>query len=124
MTTSGASVMRTTALRDGAVDAACMVDSNLLLFAQEGTLVAGSIRVVATTDPYDHCNMTSGPAADLAQIDRFVELLLAMSYSDVEVRRLLDLEGLKQWLPGRTEGLCVAGEGCRRDWLLHVGGRR
>ena len=27
-----------------------------------------------------------------------------MSYEDPEVRRLLDLEGLKRWLPGRTEG--------------------
>jgi hypothetical protein len=27
-----------------------------------------------------------------------------MSYVDPDVRRLLDLEGLKQWLPGRTEG--------------------
>ena len=27
-----------------------------------------------------------------------------MSYEDPEVRRLLDLEGLKRWLPGRTDG--------------------
>jgi hypothetical protein len=27
-----------------------------------------------------------------------------MSYADPQVRRLLDLEGLRRWLPGRTEG--------------------
>ncbi len=27
-----------------------------------------------------------------------------MSYADPVVRPLLDLEGLKQWKPGRTEG--------------------
>ena len=27
-----------------------------------------------------------------------------MSYDDPEVRPLLDLEGLKAWRPGRTEG--------------------
>jgi hypothetical protein len=27
-----------------------------------------------------------------------------MSYEDPDVRRLLDLEGLKRWLPGRTKG--------------------
>jgi hypothetical protein len=27
-----------------------------------------------------------------------------MEYSDPEVRPLLDLEGLKQWRPGRTSG--------------------
>ena len=32
----------------------------------------------------------------------------AMSYADAEVRPLLDLEGLKQWVPGRVERLCAA----------------
>ena len=36
--------------------------------------------------------------------DRFAELLLAMDYGDPEVRPLLDLEGLKQWRPGRVSG--------------------
>jgi hypothetical protein len=34
----------------------------------------------------------------------FRDLLLSMAYSDAEVRPLLDLEGLKQWQPGRTNG--------------------
>ena len=37
-------------------------------------------------------------------VQRFVGLLLSMSYDDPEVRPLLDLEGLKQWRPGRTDG--------------------
>jgi hypothetical protein len=37
-------------------------------------------------------------------VELFRELLLAMSYEDPNVRRLLDLEGLKRWLPGRTAG--------------------
>ena len=98
------------ALVAGEVDAACMIDGNHLLFAREGILPAGSTRVVAQTEPYDHCNMTviDGPGgADPARVrllERFVELLLAMDYGDATVRPLLDLEGLKQWLPGRLEG--------------------
>ena len=38
-----------------------------------------------------------------ASVALFRDLLLGMSYADPEVRRLLDLEGLKRWLPGRTE---------------------
>ena len=53
---------------------------------------------------YDHCNFTVLDRANAAPVERFRELLLAMSYEDPEVRRLLDLEGLKRWLPGRTEG--------------------
>ena len=92
------------ALVAGAVDAACMIDANHLLFAREGVLPTGSTRIVGETDPYDHCNMTVGPAADPAEVARFEELLLAMSYDDATLRALLDLEGLKLWCPGRTSG--------------------
>ena len=89
------------ALRAGDADAACMIDANLLLFGREGVLPSGSVRVLGQTAPYDHCSLTAGPSVDA---DAFVELLLSMSYGDDQARPLLDLEGLKQWLPGRTDG--------------------
>jgi phosphonate transport system substrate-binding protein len=92
------------ALIAGAVDAACMIDSNHLLFSREGVLPPGSTTIIGETDPFDHCNMTIGPSADPAQVSRFRELLLAMSYDDASLRPLLDLEGLKLWCPGRTSG--------------------
>ena len=85
-------------------DAACLIDGNLLLFAQEGTLPAGATRTIAKTPLYDHCNFTVLDTGMAASVGRFRELLLGMSYRDPEVRRLFDLEGLKRWLPGRTEG--------------------
>jgi len=88
------------ALRSGEADAACVIDSNLLLFGREGVLPSGSVRVVGQTAPYDHCNLTAGPGVDASA---FLELLLGMSYGDDQARPLLDLEGLKQWLPGRTD---------------------
>jgi phosphonate transport system substrate-binding protein len=92
------------ALLEGRADAACMIDGNHLLFASEGTLPAGSTRVLSQTEAYDHCNMTVGPEAPRDLIGRFHALLLGMSYDDPEVRPLLDLEGLKVWREGRTEG--------------------
>lgn len=91
------------ALRDGHVDAACLVDSNLLLFAREGVLPAGSVRVLAQTEPYDHCLLVAANGVDPALLGRFCDLLLSMSYADPGARPLLDLEGLKEWLPPRTE---------------------
>jgi phosphonate transport system substrate-binding protein len=85
-------------------DAACMIDSNLLLFAREGALPAGSVRVLAQTPLYDHCTMTAGPSAGTSLTDRFAESLLGMDYGDPDLRPLLDLEGLKQWLPPRLSG--------------------
>ncbi|HET7720882.1 MAG TPA: PhnD/SsuA/transferrin family substrate-binding protein [Acidimicrobiales bacterium] len=92
------------ALVAGTADAACMIDGNHLLFGVEGTLPAGSTRIVAQTPAYDHCNFTVGAGAPAALVDQFVELLLGMSYDDPDVRPLLDLEGLKAWRDGRTSG--------------------
>ena len=92
------------ALTAGEVDAACMIDANHLAFSREGILSPGSTRIVAQTAPYDHCNMTVVASAPAGPVARFRELLLAMDYGDAEVRPLLDLEGLTQWLDGRVGG--------------------
>ncbi len=91
------------ALIAGKADAACLIDGNYLLFAKEGTLPAGSTRVLAQTDTYDHCNFTVISTAPRHLIERFRELLLAMSYDAPGVRPLMDLEGLKVWRQGRVE---------------------
>jgi ABC-type phosphate/phosphonate transport system substrate-binding protein len=117
------------ALVAGQVDAACMIDGNHLLFAREGILVPGGTRVVAQTEPYDHCNMTvvDGPGPGdpdrAARLDRFCELLLAMDYGDAEVRPLLDLEGLRQWLPGRLEGYAQLESAVDSSGFYDEGGR-
>jgi ABC-type phosphate/phosphonate transport system substrate-binding protein len=92
------------ALVAGEVDAACMIDGNHLLFAREGTIPAGSTKILAQTSVYDHCNMTVADGAAEELVGRFRDLLLSMDYGDASVRPLLDLEGLKQWRPGRTSG--------------------
>jgi ABC-type phosphate/phosphonate transport system substrate-binding protein len=92
------------ALIAGEVDAACILGANHLVFSREGTLPPNSTRVIAETLPFDHCNMTViDEHADGDMVRSFGDLLLAMDYGDDEVRPLLDLEGLKQWLPGRLE---------------------
>ena len=92
------------ALAAGKADAACVLDGNYAVFINEGTLDPGTTKVLATTPPYDHCNFTA--RADLPE-DRtqpFVETLLEMSFQNPEVRTLMELEGLKRWLPARTSG--------------------
>ncbi len=91
------------ALLAGEVDACCMIDGNHLGFGLDGTLPAGSTRIIERTAPYDHCNFTTSPDAPQDLIDRFVELLMSMKYDDPQVRPLLELEGLKKWKPGRVD---------------------
>jgi phosphonate transport system substrate-binding protein len=92
------------ALIRGEADAACLIDGNHLLFSQEGVIPPGSTRVLARTTVYDHCNFTVLDNAPPDLIERFRQLLLSMSYADPEARPLMDMEGLKQWRPGRTVG--------------------
>lgn len=112
------------ALLAGTVDAACLIDGNRLAFVREGLIPVNGVRVLLQTEPYDHCNFTvldGGPPAT----SRFTELLLAMSYDDPQVRPLLDMEGLRQWRPGRTTGYAALARAIDRfgtidSWLAKV----
>lgn len=117
------------ALLAGGVDAACVLDSNLLTFAKEGTWPGGSVRVVAKTAPYDHCNFTTLDDAPQHSVEHFARLLFDMSYDDPAVRPLLDLEGLKAWKPGRVSGYAALDRAVDRlgtldDWLAKMGTTR
>jgi ABC-type phosphate/phosphonate transport system substrate-binding protein len=102
----------------GDVDACCMLDANHLAFAREGTLPQGATLVLAQTGPYDHCNFTVLDTAPGVLVQRFVELLLAMSYEDDLLRPLLDLEGLKAWRGGRVSGYALLGRAVDRFGVL------
>jgi ABC-type phosphate/phosphonate transport system substrate-binding protein len=106
------------ALVAGEVDAACALDSNLLAFAADGTLPADSVRVLHQTAPYDHCNFTVLDGVPEEALDRFVKLLLGMSWDDPTARRLMDLEGLKAWRPGRTEGYAQLDAACTESGCI------
>lgn len=92
------------ALVEQKADAACLLDSNYPIFVNEGTLDGGTTRVLATTPPFDHCNFTARADLPEGKTSAFIETLLGMSFQDPEVRPLMEMEGLKRWLPARTSG--------------------
>ena len=102
------------ALANGEVDAACMIDFNHLIFAKEGTLEPAKTKILAQTETYDHCVFTVLDDAPTALLDRFIAHLMGMSWDDPEVRPLLEMEGLKEWKPGRTSGFAQLNEACNR----------
>lgn len=95
------------ALLSGRAAAACMIDTNHLLFSREGVLLPGTTRVLAHTAAFDHCNMTAADGTADALVRRFGQLLAAMSPAEPAVRRLFDLEGLSAWYPGRASGYAL-----------------
>jgi ABC-type phosphate/phosphonate transport system substrate-binding protein len=115
------------ALIGGRADAACMIDGNHLVFSNEGTIPPGRARVLARTGLYDHCNMTVFDDAPADLVGRFTTLLLGMSWDDPEVRPLLEMEGLKKWLPGRVTGYAALNRAVDRfrsieGWLAAASG--
>lgn len=100
------------------IDAACILDANHHGFTLDGLIDAGATRVLEATDLFDHCNFTALDTAPEAPTSRFVELLLGMSYADPKLRPLLDMEGLKQWVPARVDGYGPLSAACRRFGVI------
>ncbi len=108
------------ALAAGEVDACCILDANRLLFAREGTLASAGSVIVAETEPFDHCNFTMFSDGPEQEVGRFVEILLGMSFDDPQVRPLLEMEGLRQWLPGRLTGYAALNRAVDRTGLVDM----
>ena len=98
------------ALLAGTVDAACVIDSNHLAFTREGLIGSNTVRVVLQTPPYDHCNFTVLDSFSKEEERRWTAALFQMRYDNPAHREMMDLEGLKAWLPGRTTGYAALTE--------------
>ena len=92
------------ALIEGRADAAAVLDLNWRLWSGDGTADPSGVRVLTTTAPFDHCNFTATERLGPARAERWTHVLLSMDYDDPTQREMMELEGLKQWLPGRTTG--------------------
>ena len=81
-----------------------MLDLNWEGWTKDGTIDADRFAVVAETDRFDHCVFTVRQDLDPVSERRWLEALFAMRYDNPAHREMMDLEGLKAWLPGRTTG--------------------
>lgn len=92
------------ALKSGEVDACCVLDLNWGLWSSDGTADTTKIKVLATTDKFDHC--VFAVRSDFPEeLERaWLKVLHSMSYDNPDHKEMMDMEGLKEWLPGRTSG--------------------
>ena len=91
-------------LLTGAADAAAVLDLNWELWRSDGTADPSRVRVLDTTAPFDHCNFTVASRFPAARAEQWTRVLLSMNYDNPAHRDMMDMEGLKAWLPGRTSG--------------------
>ncbi|MCA9223337.1 MAG: PhnD/SsuA/transferrin family substrate-binding protein, partial [Planctomycetales bacterium] len=91
-------------------DACAMLDFNWDRWSADGTINPDELRILATTDKFDHCVFTVRDDFPPDKEQQWLEVLFSMSYDNPQHREMMDLEGLKQWLPGRTSGFDALAE--------------
>ena len=99
-------------LSRGEADASALIDLNWQAWTRDGTIDPVKYRVLATTEPYDHCVFAVREDFPAAREQPWLEVLHLMSYDDPKHREMMDLEGLKKWEPGRTTGFSALAEAC------------
>ncbi|MFA7330170.1 MAG: phosphate/phosphite/phosphonate ABC transporter substrate-binding protein [Candidatus Delongbacteria bacterium] len=92
------------ALQSGDVEAAALLDLNWQAWCADGSLDSAAFRVLLSTEPFDHCIFTVRGDFPLEQQQAWLEVLFGMDYSDPAQREMMDMEGLKEWRPGRQSG--------------------
>lgn len=90
------------AVREGEVDAGCVGEPTWLLATAGGD--AANMQDIWTSPGYSHCNFTALPELSEEVAETFVNTLLKMDYNNPEHRKILEMEGLKQWIRGEREG--------------------
>ncbi len=94
-------------LARGDAQATAMLDLNWNAWISDGTVDPNAFEIVGSTDRFDHCVFTVSSALDARAERAWLDALFAMRYEEPSHREMMDLEGLKAWLPGRTSGFAA-----------------
>lgn len=92
------------ALEKGKVAVSTMLDLNWDNWTKDGTINANEYVTIAKTDLFDHCVFAVKSALPEDVRTKWNEVLFSMSYDNPKHREMMDMEGLKAWVPGRTTG--------------------
>lgn len=92
------------ALHDGRAQAGTVGDLIWTLEQAAGRVDPNKVEVLYTTPGFDHCMFDAHPAVDRGKCAAFQKALFAMKWEVPEHRKLLELEGLKEWMQPREEG--------------------
>jgi ABC-type phosphate/phosphonate transport system substrate-binding protein len=92
------------ALADGKADAGVLGELVWVTEQAAGRVDPAKIQVLWTTPGFDHCMFDALPSLPTAKREGFEKGLFAMKWEVPEHRRLLELEGLRRWMPPREEG--------------------
>ena len=105
------------AVASGQAEAGAVGDPFWAMALKQRVIDGDKVRLLWTTPTYHHCNFTVLESMDEARTAPWVEALMRMDYNNPQHRRLLDMEGLKRWLPASTEGYRTLFEAVERQGI-------
>ena len=85
-------------------EACVMLDLNWETWTRDGTIDPRAYEIKSSTEQFDHCVFTARETVGADAERRWLEALHSMQYDNPDHRQMMDLEGLKAWMPGRTTG--------------------
>jgi phosphonate transport system substrate-binding protein len=92
------------AVIDGRADAAATGLASWDVLVRSGDVPPERLQPFWTSPPYSHCNFTALPVLDADRVDAWVSHLRAMSWEIPQHRRILELEGLREWVAPDLDG--------------------
>lgn len=85
-------------------DATFALEANYKAWVKDGSVDGNTVKVLDQTPPFDHCLFSAHADVNDKSIAEFSRILLVMDYTKPAEKEILDMEGLKKWVPGRTTG--------------------
>jgi ABC-type phosphate/phosphonate transport system substrate-binding protein len=105
---------------DGDADAAALGINTWEAIGRE-ELMPGAFEAVWESPTYSHCNFTALPRVPRERTDPWLEQLFAMDWDNAEHQPILEMEGLRAWIPPHLDGYAslfdaVAQQGVSDRW--------
>lgn len=92
------------AVADDRADVAAVGINTWQALCAAGDEAVAGFDAVWESEEYNHCNFTALPSLDPGRAEAWVEHLLAMDWDNPEHRRILELEGLREWRRPQLDG--------------------
>jgi len=92
------------ALMAETVDASVTLDLNWEAWKKDGTIDENQLVSIDETALFDHCIFTAHPDFPTERFAKWQKVLHRMDYTNEAHRKMMDMEGLKEWVDGRITG--------------------
>ncbi len=92
------------AVERGEADACVIGHSTWIRLLETGQIRNKNLKSIWTSPGYSHCNFTCLPTFDSGLSERFTQILLAMDSNQSDVKEMMELEGLNEWVLSGNEG--------------------